>query len=593
MKIEEDFFHVPDNLQQRKYEALRAFYYERKPAITVADNFGYTLSSFYSMTRDFRKELNNGSAYRNFFAEPTHGRPKKTETDSVNRLIIELRKKYLSISEIKIIFDSKDIPVSESYIYMVLKRDGFERLPRRDKKTKIQATSALKVQAPRAELLDFSPETFATGSGGITCFLPYINKYGIDKIINSSAYPETKCMPKLNSILSFLALKLSSYSRYTKDDLWCMDRGLGFFAGLNVLPKAAWFTSYSHRVTRDINLDFLKRMNQLWKSQGLLSDTANLDFTAIPYWGDSAHLENNWSGKRNQALPSILAALSHDPESGIITYGNTNVRHKNESEIVLEFIDFYRIGEPSNLRYLVFDSKFTTYENLKRLDDKGIKFITIRRRGKKIVDTLENIPQGQWKKIRVETGSGRKRNIKVMDSIVKLNGYCGEIRQLAITGHGKIKPALIITNDFSLGVESVVRKYAKRWLVEKTISEQIYFFHLNKVSSSMVIKIDFDLTMTILAYNLYRLLAGDLEGYEACSPTTLFDKFVANSGKISIEQENIIIELKKKRALPALLTAMKQYQECNFQWLKKKKLFFRELRAHENLGVFKNRENPC
>ena len=59
----------------------------------------------------------------------------------------------------------------------------------------------------------------------------------------------------------------------------------------------------------------------------------------------------------------------------------------------------------------------------------------------------------------------------------------------------------------------IVRKYAKRWLVEKVISEQIEFFHLNKVSSSMVIKVDFEITMSILSQNIYRLFAFDLERY--------------------------------------------------------------------------------
>jgi hypothetical protein len=56
-----------------------------------------------------------------------------------------------------------------------------------------------------------------------------------------------------------------------------------------------------------------------------------------------------------------------------------------------------------------------------------------------------------------------------------------------------------------------VRKYCRRWLVEKGIAEQIDFFHLNRVSSSMVIKVDFDLIMTVLAHNIYRLLASKLE----------------------------------------------------------------------------------
>ncbi len=114
-----------------------------------------------------------------------------------------------------------------------------------------------------------------------------------------------------------------------------MDRGLGLFAGLNVLPKAAWLTSYSHRVTREMNLQLLRGLHGLWQSQGFLSDTANLDFTTLPYWGEAKHLENNWSGTRHQALSSILAVLAQDPDSGIITYGDTNIRHDKKNQVVM------------------------------------------------------------------------------------------------------------------------------------------------------------------------------------------------------------------------------------------------------------------
>ena len=90
-----------------------------------------------------------------------------------------------------------------------------------------------------------------------------------------------------------------------------------------------------------MNQDFLKSLHRLWNTSGLLSDTANLDFVTIPYWGDDTHLENNWSGTRNKALGSLLAVLAQDPDTGIITYGDTHVRHKNKDRVVLEFLDFY------------------------------------------------------------------------------------------------------------------------------------------------------------------------------------------------------------------------------------------------------------
>ena len=131
------------------------------------------------------------------------------------------------------------------------------------------------------------------------------------------------------------------------------------------------------------------------------------------------------------------------------------MRHHNQNEVVIEFLDFYKESKGEDLKYLVFDSKFTTYKNLRKLDDSRVMFITIRRRGKKIVDELESLPKTQWKKIRVQAAGGKSRQLKVLDQKIQLRDYGKEVRQIAITGHGKIKPALIITNDFNLAVEAM------------------------------------------------------------------------------------------------------------------------------------------
>ena len=567
------FFQSPQNTAHKHYEALRGFFVEEMNAEDVAEMFGYTRGAIYSLTRDFGNFLKKSDKpVSRFFVESHPGPKQKEKMGDVDDFIIILRKKYLSVSDIKSILDSQNQTVSETYIYKVIKREGFGRLPRRGKVAKIETTSSIPISAPKSILHAEVSESFSTSSIGIMCFIPYILKYGIDQLIVKSQYPNTKSLPVLNSILSFLALKLSNIRRYSADDVWCVDRGLGLFAGLNVLPKAAWFSSYSHRITREMNLSFLKGLHKIWHQNGLLSDTANLDFVTVPYWGDDSHLENNWSGTRHQALPSILAALAHDPDTGIITYGDTNIRHKNKDGVIIEFLDFYRESDEGDLKYLVFDSKFTTYENLRKLDDNGVKFITIRRRGKKIVDELEALPKAQWKTIRVQSAGGKTRQLKVMDEKIMLRDYGKKVRQIAITGHGRIKPALIITNDFDLKAEEVVRKYARRWLVEKAISEQTHFFHLNRVSSSMVIKVDFDLTMTILAHNLYRLFAADLEGYSHQSDIKIYEKFVLNSGNINLDEFDIKAVVRKKRHHPALISAMKQYERCRISWLNNRQL---------------------
>lgn len=568
------YFSQHSSSSKKKYDSLKDFYHNGFSAADAAKRYGYALSAFYSLTKEFRAHLKeNGEGDSFFFKRTIHGRKPMQKADELDDMVVRLRKRNYSSEDIVTVANSKDFNISYGYVHQLLRKEGFGRLPRRSSEFRSKQ-AAFKIEAPKTTALKIKDESFSTSTAGLLCFLPIVHKYGIGSIISGSAYPSTKTISTLSSIMSFLAIKILGMRRYSIDDMWCMDRGSGLFAGLNVLPKAAWFSSYSHRVTKGMNLSFLKSLHLLWIKHDLLSDTSNLDFTTIPYWGDSPHLENNWSGKRNKALASMLAVLAHDPETGIIDYGNTDVMHKNESNVVLEYLDFYRQdGQGGDLKYLVFDSRFTNYENLAKLNRKGIKFLTIRRRGKNIVQAIRDIPKSKWKTIRVESSAMKKRSLKVYDDEITMRGYCDKngapekIRQVAITGNGKVKPALIITNDFDITAETVVRKYARRWLVEKEISEQVEFFHLNKLSSSMVIKVDFDLTMTILAHNLYRLFALELERYSALSDVKVYEKFISNSGKVKIKGCIVEVEMKKKRELPLLLETMTRYKEYKYEWL--------------------------
>ncbi len=552
------------------------YYVEGNPAHEVARRFGYTYRAFTSLVSSFREKLGENQSGSIFFVEHTPGRKISSETLGSKSVIIDMRKKYYSVPDIKVALDGLGQSVSEKNIYNIIAAEGFSRLPRRTKLVK-QQLDKVQIQAEKSGPLGLSNETFKSSNAGILMFLAMIKHFEIDKVISRSGYPGTSVINKTSSILCFLALKLANRRRYSSDDTWCMDRGMGLFAGLNVLPKTAWYTSYSDRVTTEMNRAFLKQLHQLWLKFGLLEDTANLDFTTIPYWGDDSHLENNWSGKRGKALGSMLAVLAHDPESGVIDYGSANVLQKDESAVVLEFLDFYREGnkeEDNKLRYVIFDSKFTNYENLKKLDQDSIKFITIRRRGKQILDRIAKLPASGWKNVKVECAGNKHRTLHVYDEMMFLNGYDNDIRQITITGNGKIKPAIIITNDRDLPIEKIIRKYARRWLVEKEISEHIDFFHLNLVSSSMVIKVDFDLTMSILAHNLYRLFALELGRYANISAQTLYDKFVLNGADIQIVNKTITVKLKKKRELPLILEVMPKFKQQKYSWLGNKNIIF-------------------
>jgi len=576
----EHYFAEPSHSLHRQYLALRSFLFDGKTAEAVASTYGYTANTVYTIARNFKIRLKDclEQGADPFFQTLKPGRKESIQNNELVETIINYRKKQLSIPDIKVLMDGHGYNVSEGFIYNVCIKSGFARLPKRSKEERQELMEssgyADLLQAPVSEAYSFlTQEKFSSSGVGVLCFLPFIKVYEIDRAIEESSYPETKQIPKLNSILAFLALKLSNVQRYGQDDGWCMDRGLGMFAGLNVLPKTTWYSSYSDAIERKDNIAFLKSLNRIFTDHGLMSDTANLDFTAIPYWGDGDPFENNWSGKRSKALISIQAALAQDPDSGILCYGDTTVKHDNQDNVILEFLDFYREGTGQNINYVVFDSKFTTLENLGRINKKGIKFLTIQRKSKNLNEKIMQIPQSQWRTIKIEKTNHKSRTVVYSESST-INAKYGDspLRQIFIKGNS-INPATIITNDFNSKVGNLIRKYARRWLIETEISEQIHFFHLNRNSSGIVIKVDFDLTMTILAHNLYRLLAAKLPGYSHYRTQALYDTFINNYSDIAVGSDAITVKMNRKRALPLLRDSIPPFNDP-YSWLGGKTLAF-------------------
>ena len=183
------------------------------------------------------------------------------------------------------------------------------------------------------------------------------------------------------------------------------------------------------------------------------------------------------------------------------------------------------------------------------------------------------MPDSDWKTAKVEKDNHKSRSVEYYESVCFNPKYGDEpLRQVFIKGRG-LKPATIITNDFFLGVDGVIRKYARRWLIETDISEHIHFFHLNRNCSGIVVKVDFDLTMTMLAHNLYRMLARNLPGFTHNAATTLYDKFIDNSGNVIVGREEITVRLNRKRHLPLLRESLPVY-DGTYPWLGNKKLVF-------------------
>ncbi|MCK4641489.1 MAG: hypothetical protein KAU06_09125, partial [Candidatus Marinimicrobia bacterium] len=203
----------------RKYETMKAFFADEMNAEEVAKKFGYSVATIYTLTKKFRKDLKENPNIDPFFVTPKKGRPFKENSDHLIELIVSLRKKNLSVPDIKSIIDTQpNLNASESYIDYILKQEGFARLPRRSFSQRERKNLPEKLAAEKSKMIDFSIGKFSSSDVGILCFLPIIKKYKLDTLIQKSSYPYTKVINRYSSIMSFIALKLCNVRRYTKDD---------------------------------------------------------------------------------------------------------------------------------------------------------------------------------------------------------------------------------------------------------------------------------------------------------------------------------------------------------------------------------------
>jgi len=73
--------------------------------------------------------------------------------------------------------------------------------------------------------------------------------------------------------------------------------------------------------------------------------------------------------------------------------------------------------------------------------------------------------------------------------------------------------------------------------------------------------------MSIIAHNLYKVLAKYLIGFEKCTVPTIYRNFLENGAKIKIKDTKVIVSMKKKTHLPILLEVPWIKEEQKISWL--------------------------
>lgn len=562
--LSKDYFLHPTDPMQKRYEALRASFVDNLSAQELARRYDYSIHTVNALRRDFK-----AGSLPPFFSPLVRG-PKQPRTSTIQckDRIIELRKNNYSIDEIEEVLLREDSDITPKTIHQILKAEGFAKLFRRTHAERRAALQRAKDQAERANVTSFGAHPFVrTSYGGIFLFIPLIIDMKLDSIFSQIGFYGSKQIPRNNYLMSFLALKLIGKERLSHVVDLNFDYGLGTFAGLNILPKVAAMTQYSYRNSSRLIVKLLRQWNLILKDKGYIQGRhINLDFHSTPHWGEESQLENHWVPTRGKAMKSVLCFFAQDLDTTYLCYSNGQLSKEEAPDEILNFVSFYKKSHGNYPECLVFDSKLTTYENLNVLDKKfHIKFITLKRRGKKIIQTIKNITT--WKKIKINKNTRKYRLLKIHEEHITIKDYEGPIRQIIVTGTGRELPMLIITNDFDTPAKELIETYALRWLIENNIQENVDFFSLNALSSPVIVKVDFDIAMTLIANTLYKTLSRKFKLFHNAKPKTIYRNIVAGDAKISITSDTINVNFGKRAFNPLIMDWISSLPNLQVPWM--------------------------
>jgi hypothetical protein len=551
-------FARPVHVSQRRYEAVRAYLHEGASLAQAAARFGYTRSALASLVRDFR------AGKLVLLAEP--GRPGRKNSPAKDRArgrVTGLRRAGLSVYEISARLAREGTPLNRTGVGQILTEEGFGRLLRgpQPEQSTSPGTAGRDTTLPAAGVIDFGgfPARAGTRLAGLLLVIPDLVALDLPALVRAARYPGTRAIPAVSRILSLLALKLTATRRVSHVDDLLTDAASALFAGLAILPKKSALTDYSYRLSHDHQRAFLAALDATMISAGLATSEEaifDLDFHAVMHWGADPVLEKHYVPTRSQRARSVLTFFAQDSGTHNLIYASADISKATQHREVITFCDHWKQASGSDPHMLIMDQRVTTQQVLGELDERGVKFATLRMRSPALMKQISALTAKDFKTITLDR-PGRHNKPKVAESAaVKLTSYPGTVRQLIVTGLGRDAPTVIITNDDDITTRALIGQYARRMTIEQRLAEIIQAFCADALSSTVNLNVDLDIMLCVLAQALLAAFRARLgPGYHAATPDTLQRRFLDTPGTIINNGDAITVRIDRRAYSPVLRQA--------------------------------------
>src|SRR6266568_1275204 len=553
------WFTDPGQVNQRRYEALRAYFVDGLTYAQAGKRHGYTRWAMINLVREHR------AGKLELFAPPRRPGPPPGTAPAKERArarVIGLRRQGLSTYEISARLSAAGTPLNRTSVGEILAEEGFGRLVRRpEPEASISpATAGRDTSLPAASVIDFGawPARLETTRAGLLLVLPDLVALDLPGLARSAGYPRSRAIPAVSYLPSLLALKLTRTRRVSHVDDLLADPAAALLAGLAVLPKKSALTDYSYRLSHDHQQRFLAALDTKMIGAGLAGAGQaifDLDFHAVMHWGRDPALEKHYVPTRSQRARSVLTFFAQDSGNCNLVYASADTSKATQAREVIAFCDHWKNVSGTDPKMLVMDQKVTTQPVLGELNQRGVKFLTLRMRSPALIRHINSLQPADFKTITLDRPGPHNRPRVHEAPAVKLTSYPGTARQLIVTGLGRDAPTVIITNEDHATLKALIERYARRMTIEQRLAEIIRAFSADALSSTVNLNVDLDIMLAVLAQALLAALRNRLPGYHAVTPDTIQRRFLETPGQIITEGDTITIRLERRAYSPVLRKA--------------------------------------
>ncbi len=285
-------------------------------------------------------------------------------------------------------------------------------------------------------------------------------------------------------------------------------------------------------------------------------------------------MEKHYVPKRSQRTRAVLTFFAQDHTSAEMVYANADITKAEQAREVVAFADYWRYTTGADPGLLVFDSQLTNYDVLDELTERGLAWLTLRKRGQSILDKLAALPASAWTTYRLDR-AGRYRHPQMHEQMVTIKGITNQVRQIAVRNIGHDEPTLLLTNAFTTPVKDLFARYAERMTIENELDAYIAGFHLDALTSGLPLNVDLDTTLTVVAGNIYRMTARKLPRYETATPDRIWRHFLDTTGTLHVTDDAVTVNLNLRTYHPVLIDAGFTDTDLPIPWLDNRRLRFR------------------